>query len=45
MMALTMSRLLVSYNSPAYLQKRHNVPDQLMQSIALVETLAAKAGE
>jgi uncharacterized protein (DUF302 family) len=35
----------VSYNSPAYLQKRHNVPDELMQNIALVETLAAKAGE
>jgi uncharacterized protein (DUF302 family)/uncharacterized membrane protein YidH (DUF202 family) len=35
----------VSYNSPAYLQKRHNVPDGLMQNIALVETLAAKAGE
>ena len=35
----------VSYNSPAYLQKRHNVPDEFMQNIALVETLAAKAGE
>jgi uncharacterized protein (DUF302 family)/uncharacterized membrane protein YidH (DUF202 family) len=35
----------VSYNSPAYLQKRHSVPDELMQNIALVETLAAKAGE
>jgi uncharacterized protein (DUF302 family)/uncharacterized membrane protein YidH (DUF202 family) len=35
----------VSYNSPAYLQKRHNVPDELMQNIALVETLAAKVGE
>jgi uncharacterized protein (DUF302 family) len=37
--------VFVSYNSPAYLQKRHNVPDELMQNIALVETLAAKAGE
>ena len=35
----------VSYNTPAYLQKRHNVPDELMQNIAIVETLAAKAGE
>jgi uncharacterized protein (DUF302 family) len=35
----------VSYDSPAYLQKRHNVPDELMQNIALVETLAARAGE
>jgi uncharacterized protein (DUF302 family)/uncharacterized membrane protein YidH (DUF202 family) len=35
----------VSFNSPAYLQKRHNVPDEFMQNIALVETLAAKASE
>ena len=35
----------VSYNSPAYLQKRHKIPDELMQNIAIVETLAAKAGE
>ena len=35
----------ISYNSPAYLQKRHNVPNELMQNIALVETLATKAGE
>jgi uncharacterized protein (DUF302 family) len=35
----------VSYNSPAYLQKRHDIPDELLQNIAVVETLAAKAGE
>jgi uncharacterized protein (DUF302 family) len=35
----------ISYNSPAYLQERHNVPPELMQNIAVVETLAAKAGE
>jgi uncharacterized protein (DUF302 family) len=35
----------VSYNSPAYLQKRHDIPDELLQNIAIVETLAAKAGE
>jgi hypothetical protein len=35
----------ISYNSPAYLQERHDVPDALMQNIAVVETLAAKAGE
>jgi uncharacterized protein (DUF302 family)/uncharacterized membrane protein YidH (DUF202 family) len=35
----------ISYNSPAYLQKRHSVPDELMQNIAIVETLAAKAGD
>ena len=38
-------KVWISYNSPAYLQKRHNVPDELMQNIAIVETLAAKAGE
>jgi uncharacterized protein (DUF302 family) len=35
----------VSYNSPAYLQERHDIPDELLQNIAVVETLAAKAGE
>jgi uncharacterized protein (DUF302 family)/uncharacterized membrane protein YidH (DUF202 family) len=35
----------ISYTSPAYLQKRHSVPDEMMQNIALVETLAANAGE
>ena len=35
----------VSYNSPAYLQERHNLPAELLPSIAVVETLAAKAAE
>jgi len=35
----------VSYNSPAYLQKRHDVPEELLQNIAVVEALAAKAAE
>jgi len=38
-------KVRVSYNSPAYLQERHGVPQELLQSIAVVETLAAKAGE
>ncbi len=38
-------KVWISYNSPAYLQERHNVPRELMQSLAVVETLAAKAGE
>jgi uncharacterized protein (DUF302 family) len=38
-------KVWVSYNSPAYLQERHGVPQELLQSIAVVETLAAKAGE
>src|SRR6266852_1589210 len=35
----------VSYNAPAYLQQRHGVPPELLQNIAVVETLAAKAAE
>jgi uncharacterized protein (DUF302 family) len=35
----------VSYNSPAYLQKRHGLPSDLVPNIAVVETLAAKAAE
>jgi uncharacterized protein (DUF302 family)/uncharacterized membrane protein YidH (DUF202 family) len=35
----------ISYNSPAYLQERHNIPPELLKNIAVVETLAAKAGE
>ena len=38
-------KVWVSYNSPAYLQERHGVPQELMQNIGVVETLAAKAGE
>jgi uncharacterized protein (DUF302 family) len=32
-------------NTPGYLQERHNLPPELLQSIAVVETLAAKAAE
>jgi uncharacterized protein (DUF302 family) len=35
----------LSYNSPEYLQERHGLPQDLLQSIAVVGTLAAKAGE
>jgi uncharacterized protein (DUF302 family) len=38
-------RAWVSYNSPAYLQKRHSLPAELLQNIAVVETLATKAAE
>jgi uncharacterized protein (DUF302 family) len=33
----------ISYNSPAYLQQRHGVPQNLLQNIVVVETLAAAA--
>src|ERR1700719_2790058 len=35
----------VSYNSPEYLRERHGVPQELLQNIAVVETLASKAAE
>jgi uncharacterized protein (DUF302 family) len=38
-------KVWVSYNGPAYLQERHNLPQELLQNIAVVETLAAKAAE
>jgi uncharacterized protein (DUF302 family) len=41
----TRARVWVSYNSPIYLQTRHNLPQDLVQNIAVVETLAAKAAE
>ncbi len=38
-------KVWVSYNSPEYLRERHGLPQELMQNIAVVEGLAAKAGE
>ena len=35
----------VSYNAPEYLRERHSVPAELMQNLAVVEALAAKAAE
>jgi uncharacterized protein (DUF302 family) len=38
-------KVWISYNSPHYLQQRHGFPSELLQNIAAVEFLAAKAGE
>jgi uncharacterized protein (DUF302 family) len=35
----------ISYNSPQYLQNRHEFPQELLANIAVVETLAVKAAE
>ncbi len=35
-------KVWVSYNSPAYLKQRHNLPQELMQNIAVVEALVAQ---
>jgi uncharacterized protein (DUF302 family) len=36
-------KVWVSYNSPQYLKERHNVPDNLLKTIAVVEALALNA--
>ena len=38
-------KVWVSFNSPGYLQQRHGIPQELLQNIAVVESLAAKAAE
>src|SRR5258707_1593144 len=38
-------KVWVSYNNPAYLQQRHGIPPELVQNIAVAETLVAKAAE
>ncbi len=38
-------KVWISYNSPDYIKQRHGLPQELLQNIAIVETLAAKAGE
>ena len=41
----TQGKTWVSYNSPEYLKERHSLPQELLQNIAVVETLASKAAE
>jgi len=38
-------KVWISYNSPVYSQERYRLPRELLQNIAVVETLAAKAAE
>ncbi len=38
-------KVWVSYNSPAYLQQRHNLAPELLKNIAVVETLATKIAQ
>jgi uncharacterized protein (DUF302 family) len=38
-------KVWVTYNSSSYLQKRHNLPSELVQNIAAVEALAKKSAE
>jgi uncharacterized protein (DUF302 family) len=38
-------KVWLSFNSPEYLKERHRLPQELMQNVAIIETLATKAGE
>ena len=38
-------KVWVSYNSPTYLQERHGLPHELLQNIAVVETLVNAVAE
>jgi uncharacterized protein (DUF302 family) len=38
-------KVWVTYNSPVFLEERHRLPKELLQNIAVVETLAAEAAE
>jgi uncharacterized protein (DUF302 family) len=38
-------KVWVSYNSPSYLTGRHHLPQELLQNIAAIETLASKIAE
>lgn len=38
-------KVWITYNSPIYLQERHNIPPELLQNIAVIEPLAKKAAE
>ena len=38
-------KVWVSYNSPAYLQQRHNLAPELLKNLAVVETLATKIAQ
>lgn len=41
----TSGKIWISFNAPAYLQQRHNLPAELLSNIAVIDTLAAKAAE
>jgi uncharacterized protein (DUF302 family) len=38
-------KVWISYNSAEYLRERHGLPENLLPNIAVVQTLAAAAGE
>ena len=38
-------KVWISYNAPAYLQQRHNLPAELLLNIAVIEAVAANAAQ
>jgi uncharacterized protein (DUF302 family) len=38
-------KVWVTYNSPAYLQERHNIPAELLRNVSVIEGLAKSAAE
>jgi len=38
-------KVWVSYNAPQYLKERHNLPENLLQNIAVIEALATAAAQ
>jgi uncharacterized protein (DUF302 family) len=38
-------KVWITYNSPSYLQERHNLRSEPLPNIAVIETIAAKAAE
>ena len=41
----TGGKVWISYNAPAYLQQRHNLPAELLPNIAVIDALAANAAQ
>jgi uncharacterized protein (DUF302 family) len=39
------TKVWLSYNTPAYLQERHDLPRELVPNLAIIESLTEKAGE
>ncbi len=37
------NKVRLSYNNPQYLKERHQIPDDLLKNIAVIETLASNA--
>jgi uncharacterized protein (DUF302 family) len=38
-------KVWLTYNSPAYLQERHNIPAELLRNVSVIEGLAKSAAE